>query len=66
MIIGRELVKRLRLLNGRSESIRTRFEVDAAGLFVEHVVVETHDQPTRGAAGSPQAHLRPTRGRAEG
>jgi hypothetical protein len=45
-MIGREFVKRLRLLNGRSETIRTRFELDKAGALVEHVTVETHDKPS--------------------
>lgn len=42
-MIGREFVKRLRLLHGRSETIKTRFELDKAGGLVEHVTVETHD-----------------------
>lgn len=45
-MIGREFVKRLRLLNGRSETITTRFELDKAGGLVEHVTVETHDKPS--------------------
>ena len=45
-MIGREFVKRLRLLHGRSETIRTRFELDKAGRLVEHVTVETHDKPS--------------------
>ena len=43
--IGREFVKRLRLLNGRSETVRTRFELDKARELAEHVTVETHDKP---------------------
>ena len=45
-MIGREFVKRLRLLHGRSETIKTRFELDKAGGLVEHVTVETHDKPS--------------------
>jgi hypothetical protein len=45
-MIGREFVKRLRLLHGRSETIRTRFELDKAGGLVEHVTLETHDKPS--------------------
>lgn len=44
-MIGRVFVKRLRLLFGRSETIKTRFELDEAGRLVEHIVVETHDMP---------------------
>ena len=44
-MIGREFVKRLRLLHGRSETIKTRFELDKAGGLVEHVTIETHDKP---------------------
>jgi hypothetical protein len=45
-MIGREFFKRLRLLNGRSETIKTRFELNSAGRLVEHIIVETHDMPT--------------------
>ena len=45
MFIGQELVKRLRLLHGRCESITTGFEVDAAGRLIEHVIVQTHEAP---------------------
>jgi len=45
-MIGREFVKRLRLLHGRSETIKTRFELDKAGGLVEHVTLETHDKPS--------------------
>ena len=44
-MIGRDFVKRLRLLFGRTETIKTRFEFDKAGRLVEHIVVETHDMP---------------------
>ena len=44
-MIGREFVKRLRLLHGRSETVTTRFELDKARGLVEHVTVETHDKP---------------------
>jgi hypothetical protein len=43
-MIGREFVKRPRLLQGRSETIKTRFELNKAGRLVEHVIVETHDR----------------------
>jgi hypothetical protein len=44
-MIGREFVKRLRLLYGRSETIKTRFELQPGGKLVEHIEVETHDRP---------------------
>lgn len=43
-MIGREFRKRLRLLQGRSETITTRFELTNAGELVEHVSLETHDR----------------------
>lgn len=45
-MIGREFRKRLRLLQGRSETITTRFELTDAGRLVEHVCLETHDRRT--------------------
>ena len=45
-VIGREFRKRLRLLQGRSETITTRFELTGAGRLVEHVSLETHDRRT--------------------
>jgi hypothetical protein len=45
-MIGREFRKRLRLLQGRSETITTRFELTDAGRLVEHVSLETHDRRT--------------------
>jgi hypothetical protein len=45
-MIGREFRRRLRLLEGRSETITTRFELDDAGHLVEHVSLETHDRRT--------------------
>jgi hypothetical protein len=45
-MIGREFRKRLRLLQGRSETITTRFELTDAGHLVEHVSLETHDRRT--------------------
>jgi hypothetical protein len=53
-MIGRDFYKRLRLLNGRSETIRTRFELNQIGQLVEHVTVETHDRPTAGTAATPR------------
>ena len=46
-MIGREFKKKLRLLNRRHETIKTRFELNKAGSLVEHVELETHDRPTR-------------------
>jgi hypothetical protein len=43
-MIGREFVKRLRLLHGRTDTVRTRFELDKARGWVEHVTIETHDK----------------------
>jgi hypothetical protein len=43
-MIGREFRKRLRLLQGRSETITTRFELTDTGRLVEHVLLETHDR----------------------
>lgn len=64
-MIGRDFFKRLRLLNGRTETIKTRFELNEAGQLVEHVTVETHDKST-GTTRKPQVHRRPTRGRTAG
>jgi hypothetical protein len=42
-IIGRTFYKRLRLPNGRSECVTTRFELDEeTGQLVEHVTMQTH------------------------
>ena len=46
-MFGREFVKRLRLLHGRSATIRTRFELDKAAGLLEHVTVETHGRNRR-------------------
>ncbi len=43
-MIGREFRRRLRLLQGRTETITTRFELTAGGQLVEHVSLETHDR----------------------
>jgi hypothetical protein len=43
-MIGREFLKKLKLLNGRHETIKTRYELTESGL-VEHVELETHDKP---------------------
>ena len=45
-MIGREFRRRLRLLQGRTETITTRFELTDAGHLVEHVSLETHDRRT--------------------
>jgi hypothetical protein len=43
-MLGRDFFKRLRLLKGRSEIIKTRFELDkSSGKLIEHVTLETHD-----------------------
>jgi hypothetical protein len=44
-MLGREFVKRIRLLMGRTETVKTRFDLDEDGALVEHVIVETHDKP---------------------
>jgi hypothetical protein len=57
-IIGRTFYKRLRLLNGSSETITTRFEVDeATGRLVEHVTIQTHEAPLEGTAAIPGGQL---------
>ena len=53
-MIDREFTKRIRLLFGRHETIKTRFELDA-GQLVEHVVLETHDRPM-GSLEAPAPH----------
>ena len=46
---GRTFYKRLRLLNGRSETVTTRFELDeATGHLVEHVTMQTHNARLQG------------------
>jgi hypothetical protein len=59
-MIGREFLKRLRLVGGRSETIRTRFELDGLGRLVEHVVIETHDRFAVVPENRVQVHRRPT------
>ena len=62
-IIGRTFYKRLRLPNGRSQCVTTRFELDeATGLLVEHVTMQTHAARLEGAAGrSARASRRTSR-----
>ena len=43
-MIDRDFIKRIPLKNGRFETIKTRFELSAAGL-TEHVVLHTFDRP---------------------
>jgi hypothetical protein len=43
-MIGREFTKKIKLLNGRHETIKTKFEL-AEGQLVEYVELETHDKP---------------------
>jgi hypothetical protein len=43
-MLNQTLIKILRLLRGRSEIIRTRFELNELGVLVEHVSMETHDK----------------------
>ena len=45
-MIGREFRRRLRLLQGRSETITTRFELTDTGHLVEHISLETRDRRT--------------------
>jgi len=45
-MIGREFRRRVRLLQGRSETITTRFELTDTGRLVEHISMETHDRRT--------------------
>jgi hypothetical protein len=52
-MIGRQFVKRIKLLFGRTETIKTTFELNKAGQLVENIVVETHDPPKPGAVGTP-------------
>ena len=56
-MIGRDFRKRQRLLHGRSETITTRYELDKAGRFVEHVTLETNDRRT-GIADTTQVYRR--------
>lgn len=59
-MIGRDFFKRLRLLNGRTETIKTRFELNQAGQLVEHVTLQTFDRPALARyvppVGEPQSH----------
>jgi hypothetical protein len=51
-IIGRTFYKRLRLPNGRSECVTTRFELDeATGQLVEHITMHTLGARLEGTAG---------------
>jgi hypothetical protein len=51
-IVGRTFYKRLRLPNGRSERVTTRFELDeATGQLVEHITMQTHEARLQGMAG---------------
>lgn len=53
-VIGRTFYKRFRLLNGKSETVTTRFELDeATGRLVEHVTMQTHEAPLAGTAAQP-------------
>jgi len=45
-MIGREFRRQLRLLQGRSETITTRFELTDTGHLVEHISLETRDRRT--------------------
>jgi hypothetical protein len=57
-MIGRTFYKRLRLLNGRSETVTTRFELDeATGQLVEHITMQTHDARWQPSPGTPPTHL---------
>jgi hypothetical protein len=51
-IIGRTFYRRLRLLNGGSQTVTTRFELDeATGQLVEHVTMQTHGARFQGTPG---------------
>jgi len=51
-MIGRTFYKRLRVLDGRSETVTTRFELDeATGQLVEHVTMQTHAARWQGIVG---------------
>jgi hypothetical protein len=54
-MIGRTFYRRVRLLNGRSETVTTRFEIDeATGQLVEHVTMQTNDaRDCRGSRRAP-------------
>jgi hypothetical protein len=54
-MIGRDFYKQVRLLNGRSETIRTRFEFNSAGRLVEHVAVWTHEGSAAGTTRARRA-----------
>ncbi|MGH7867363.1 MAG: hypothetical protein ACREP9_06930 [Candidatus Dormibacteraceae bacterium] len=45
-MLNREFVKTLRLLRGRSETITTKFVLDALGRKVEEVTLQTHEKPS--------------------
>jgi hypothetical protein len=49
-MIDREFTKRIRLLAGRHETIKTRFELSDAMGLVEHVELQTHDRPSHAAS----------------
>jgi hypothetical protein len=44
-MLNREFVKRIRLLLGRTETVKTRFELKEGGVLIEHVSLETNDPP---------------------
>ena len=52
-MIDREFTKRIRLLNGRHETIKTKFQLEADRL-VEHVVLETFDRPAHAPCEPPR------------
>jgi hypothetical protein len=49
-MIGREFRKRLRLVQGRSETITTRYELDETGRLIEHITLETNERRSGDAA----------------
>ena len=51
-MLGREFVKRIRLLLGRTETVKTWFELKPDGVLVEHVSLETHDAGAHAGARS--------------
>lgn len=57
-MIGRTFYKRFRLLNGKSETVTTRFELDeATGRLVEHVTMQTHEAPLGGRRRSRRSQV---------
>lgn len=67
-MIGRDFFRHLKLLNGRTETVRTRWELNEAGQLVEHVFVwvEANDKAPQGTTGAPRGHRTTTSRRTQG